>query len=102
MEQIRPELSKQPGNTTLIVNDENIQLRSTINRVIEQLKHRHPSFRNAQQLRANRIVLWLKQYNLRQVQYMAGHRYISSTERYQMDKVEDLQKQLGKYHPSVS
>lgn len=98
IEQIRPTLVQKPSKS-LIINKENIQIRSSINRVIEQLKKRHPKFKNAQQLRASRIVLWLKQYNLRQVQYMAGHRFISSTEKYQRNKVEDLQKQLGKYHP---
>ena len=38
-------------------------------------------------------------YNLREVQYMAGYRFVSSTERYRMDNLEDLQKELEKYHP---
>ncbi len=33
------------------------------------------------------------------VQYMAGHKYVSSTERYRTDNPEDLQKELEKYHP---
>jgi len=34
-----------------------------------------------------------------QVQYMAGHMYISSTERYQQNNLDKLQGQLEKYHP---
>jgi len=30
---------------------------------------------------------------------MAGHRYVSSTERYRGDKLESLQEQLEKLHP---
>ena len=36
---------------------------------------------------------------VREVQYMAGHKYVSSTERYRTDNLEDLQKELEKYHP---
>jgi integrase/recombinase XerD len=30
---------------------------------------------------------------------MAGHRYVSSTEKYRTDTLEDLQKEVEKYHP---
>ena len=76
--------------------------RNTFDDLIRQLKKRHPSFRNAHQIRSSRIVLWLKAHDLRQVQYMAGHRYISATEKYQLQRVEDLQKQLSKYHPLLN
>jgi len=51
------------------------------------------------QIRASVITNWLHHYNLREVQYMAGHRFVSSTERYRTDNLEDLQKELEKYHP---
>lgn len=35
----------------------------------------------------------------KQVQYMAGHKYISSTEKYAAQEVEDLQDALAKHHP---
>jgi len=53
----------------------------------------------AKLIRSSVIVGWLKQYNIRQVQYMAGHRYISSTERYRQEDISDLQKQLELFHP---
>ncbi|MBK7478967.1 MAG: hypothetical protein IPI69_03995 [Bacteroidales bacterium] len=37
--------------------------------------------------------------DLRTVQYMAGHKRISSTERYQVGYLEDLQKSINKCHP---
>ena len=55
--------------------------------------------RNAKQIRSSVITHWLKNHNLRQVQYMAGHKYVSSTERYQMNNLDKLQGQLEKYHP---
>ena len=54
-----------------------------------------------QQLRTSVITQWLKLYNLRQVQYMAGHRYVSSTESYLINDVEDLQDDITKYHPTI-
>jgi integrase/recombinase XerD len=38
-------------------------------------------------------------YNLRKVQYMAGHRFISSTESYQQSEMEGLTEQINKFHP---
>ncbi|MDD4673691.1 MAG: hypothetical protein PHI03_12220 [Bacteroidales bacterium] len=51
------------------------------------------------QIRVSVITSWLQHYNLREVQYMAGHKYVSSTERYRTDNLKDLQKELEKYHP---
>ena len=45
------------------------------------------------------IVDWLTRYNLREVQYMAGHRYVSSTESYRAHDVEALSKDMDVYHP---
>ncbi len=58
-------------------------------------------FINFKQIRTSVITKWLKQYNLREVQYMAGHRYISSTERYLVNNTEDLQSAIDQYHPLV-
>lgn len=54
---------------------------------------------NGPHIRASVIMNWLKLYNIRQVQYMTGHKQISSTERYKEEDVHDLQKQLELYHP---
>ena len=58
-----------------------------------------PRLKSLLQIRPSVISNWLKHYNLREVQYMAGHKYVSSTERYRTDNLEDLQKELEKYHP---
>ncbi|MEX0982744.1 MAG: hypothetical protein WDZ47_11715 [Bacteroidales bacterium] len=41
----------------------------------------------------------MKQYNLIQVQYMAVHKYVNLTERYQQNNLDKLQGQLEKYYP---
>jgi integrase/recombinase XerD len=54
---------------------------------------------NAKQLRASVIVKWLKIYNLRKVQYLAGHRYISATEAYRQNEMEGLTEEVNQFHP---
>ena len=54
---------------------------------------------STKQIRASVITNWLKVHNLREVQYMAGHKYVSSTEQYLDNNYQDLQKALDQYHP---
>jgi site-specific recombinase XerD len=68
-------------------------------RLSEEVAEKHPRFINFLQVRTSVITHWLGQYNLRQVQYMAGHRYVSTTEAYQINDLDDLQDEIGKYHP---
>jgi len=63
------------------------------------LKKINPKYRNATQIRQSVITEWLKEKGLRQVQYMAGHRYVSSMERYLTTNLEDLREALNKHHP---
>lgn len=51
------------------------------------------------QIRASEITHWLKEYNLGQLHYFAGHKYVSSIERYQLNHLDNLQKKLEKFHP---
>lgn len=62
------------------------------------LRKQHPTI-SVNQIRASVITKWLKQYNLRKTQYLAGHKYISSTEAYQKNDLEGLQEVVQKYHP---
>lgn len=68
-----------------------------ITRIIKQLKKHN--IENAQQIRASVITKWLKRYNLREVQYRAGHRYVSSTEAYLQNDLEGLQEEINQFHP---
>jgi site-specific recombinase XerD len=63
------------------------------------IRQHNPKFINFKQVRTSVIAHWLKQYNLRQVQYMAGHRYVSSTEGYLVNQTEDLQADIDQFHP---
>ena len=59
----------------------------------------NPVVINAKQLRASVITKWLKRYNLREVQYLAGHRYISSTESFLENEMEGLAEEVQQFHP---
>jgi site-specific recombinase XerD len=80
------------------ISERNINNR--IKYMFDQLKKLNPKVINPKQLRSSVITHWLRQNNLRQVQYMAGHKYVSSTERYQTNNLDDLQNELRKHHPS--
>ena len=78
-------------------NSRNITLR--LHKLYKELRSLNPKVRNGDQLRQSRIAYWLKHHNLRQVQVWSGHRYVSSTERYQQTNTEELEAQLKIYHP---
>ena len=59
----------------------------------------NPKVTSTQQLRTSVIVHWLKLYNLREVQYMAGHKYVSSTEQFLVNEMDEMIEDIEKYHP---
>ncbi|MBS0646375.1 MAG: tyrosine-type recombinase/integrase [Verrucomicrobia bacterium] len=67
--------------------------------LVKSLKQHNSKIKDIKQIRASVITNWLQQYNLRQVQYMAGHRYVSSTEAYQANNIAELQNEIFKHHP---
>jgi len=56
-------------------------------------------YQSLRQLRQSCIVLWIKNYGLRQAQYLSGHKGIYSIERYRQQDIEDLSKQIELFHP---
>src|SRR5579863_995005 len=67
--------------------------------MLRELRQLNPRVINAAQLRSSVIAHWLKGHHLRQVQYMAGHKYVSSTQRYQLTSLDDLKSELQNHHP---
>jgi integrase/recombinase XerD len=74
-------------------------IKSSLWHLFLEIKKVNPCIINAIKIRQSVITYWLKTMNLRQVQYMAGHKYVSSTERYQTNNLENLQNKLEKCHP---
>jgi len=75
------------------------RLKRGMPRIKKMVNRYEPQLQSLLQIRSSVITNWLKHCNLRETQYMAGHKYVSSTERYRTDNLEDLQKELEKYHP---
>lgn len=75
------------------------RLSNSFTKMMGIVKKIQPKARDAKQIRASIITYWLKTNNIRQVQYLVGHRYVSSTEYYRTDKLESLQDQLEMLHP---
>lgn len=86
-------------NQLFISTNGSENLKSSLLHMFRKIKKENAQITSAKKIRASVINNWLKDYNLRQVQYMAGHKYVSSTERYQANNLEDLKKNLEEYHP---
>ena len=94
---IRPRVQK---SERLFTGRNNLEdLKNTLLHLCHALRRINPKVKHATQIRQSVITEWLKEKGLRQVQYMAGHRYVSSTERYLTTNLEDLREALNKYHP---
>lgn len=65
----------------------------------KQLKSYNRKVTNNNSIRTGVIVNWLKQYNVREVQEMAGHRHFCSTESYRQDNLENQHKIINNFHP---
>lgn len=78
---------------------EAVKKRNMLSMLLMHLKQMNGKIKNLNQLRASVIVHWLKLYNLRKVQIMAGHRYISSTEAYKANNLDDLKEDIKNFHP---
>jgi integrase/recombinase XerD len=96
---IRPGLIIKPTDQLFISMEGCVNMKNSLHHLFRALKRINPGVKNAKQIRASVITAWLKTNNLRQVQYMSGHRYIGSTERYQLNNLEGLKDQVDKYHP---
>jgi len=95
---IRPKL--QSRSERLFTGRYDIEnLKNTLLHLGCALKKINPKYKHAVQIRQSVITEWLKEKDLRTVQYMAGHRYVSSTERYRESNLEELKEALLKHHP---
>jgi len=98
--EVREEIQRRKSieNERLFIPN-NARLSNTIQEILKKLKKINHKVVNNHQIRASVITNWLKHYNLREVQILAGHRYISSTERYVEDDLESLHEIVNNFHP---
>lgn len=74
-------------------------LRGMLSYIYKTIREINPEIKDGKQIRMSVISNKLKTQNLREVQYFAGHKWVSSTERYKLGNIEDLKKEVEKYHP---
>jgi len=98
----RREILKEANKTSdlLLVNQGQGKgiLSNVISILIRNLHRLYPKLTSLQQVRQSVVTQWIKEHGLRKAQYMAGHRYVSSTERYNEDRLEGLKKELKMHY----
>jgi integrase/recombinase XerD len=93
-----PKINEPEKITQLIIGMEGgTLLAGEVGWMMKRLKHE--KVKQASQIRASTVAEWTRKNDVRVVQYMAGHKYVSTTERYKATHLEDLQEQLRKFHP---
>lgn len=74
-------------------------IKNSLHHLFIDLKGINSQIASARQIRQSLIAHWLTKFNLRKVQYLAGHRYVSSTEWYKGNNLEELKREVNLFHP---
>jgi site-specific recombinase XerD len=93
------ELTRKASDRLIVSTGSGQGINNAMFKLTEKLHQQDPSVKSMKQIRTSVITHWLKLYNLREVQHMAGHRYVSSTEAYRINDLDELQEDIGKFHP---
>ena len=67
--------------------------------ITKQVRTLDTKFTKLAQIRASAITHWIKTYGLRKTQYLAGHKYIHTTETYLPNDLESLTDDITKFNP---
>ncbi|MEA1786095.1 tyrosine-type recombinase/integrase [Arenibacter sp. GZD96] len=94
-----PQLARRKNTDGELFPVTNGRLTDTVAHIIKKLRKVNRKVRNGHQIRASVIVNWLEKHSLRKVQVMAGHRRISTTERYVQEDLKQLQQIINTFHP---
>lgn len=102
LQETRPQLMEKKGSGSdklLVTTGNSDSIVDVACEFLKELQRRHPHLRSFRHVRNSLITQWVDRYNIRQVQYMAGHNSIITTQRYLRVNLQGLQNQLKKYHP---
>jgi integrase/recombinase XerD len=102
MSDARKSLLKETGKSTdqlFTSSGTGDKLLNTLQHILVLIKKQDKEVKDWKQLRASVISYWISVYGLRKAQYFAGHRFISSTEEYKQQDLEELQGDVDKFHP---
>jgi integrase/recombinase XerD len=93
------EATKKESTKVFISVGTSLNFANMMQKLVKSIQEKNKKIKDIKHIRTSVITNWLKIHNLRKVQYMAGHRYVSSTEAYQINNIEELQDDIKKYHP---
>jgi integrase/recombinase XerD len=96
---VRPKLLKNKTDQLFISVSGSDKIKNSLYHLMRALNKINPAVKHARQIRQSVIAEWLKTEDVRKVQYKAGHRYVSTTERYQVNNLEELEEALNEHHP---
>ena len=100
---VRPSILEQSGKKSdrFLVSTGSGQglLTNVISFILRSLRTEYPRLKDLQQIRQSVVSQWVKMYGSRKAQYMAGHKYVSSTERYNTNELEELKKSIKSCFP---
>lgn len=74
-------------------------MEGTSARMLKRIKTQFHYIRDFKQLKQSRMAIWVKEYGLRQAQYLGGYRYVTSVQRYDFKSIDNLQQKLLYSHP---
>jgi integrase/recombinase XerD len=96
------QLTKKQSTSLFISIGTGNRMQNMLQKLTKEITEQNSNVENLHQVRASIITNWLKQYNKRKVQYMAGHRYVSSTEHYEANNIDALQEDIQRFYPTLS
>jgi len=105
IKEIRPKILQQSNSSfaetkQLFISMNGLKnIKSSLLHLMWALKKINPGIKSGMQIRKTVIAQWLKTKDVREVQYMAGHKHVGSTEKYKQYDLKGLREQLKKYHP---
>jgi site-specific recombinase XerD len=88
------QLTRKQMDLFLVSTGSSDRFANALSKLMRKLQKLNGKVISSKQIRASVITHWLKLYNLREVQYRAGHRYVSSTEGYLINDLDDLQEAI--------
>jgi len=74
-------------------------LEAVMSRMMKRIKREFHYVKDFKQFKQSRMSIWVKEFGLRQAQYLGGYRYVTSVQRYDFKSIDDLKMKLEYNHP---
>lgn len=90
---------KQETDVVFLSSGAGNKINNALTILLRELKLNFPQIEDFTHLRTSVIEQWEKEDGIIEAKMKAGHRYVSSTARYQIDNYDELQEELIRMHP---